>query len=50
VPEAVNQDPYGKGWIAVVELSNWESDRVHLLAPSAYLMLVKEQAEAEMKK
>jgi glycine cleavage system H protein len=49
-PEGVNQDPYGKGWMAVVEPSDWESDRVHLLEPSAYLMLVKEQAEAEMKK
>ncbi len=48
--EVLNQDPYDKGWIAVVELSDWESDRVRLLDPPAYLKLVKEQAEAEMKK
>ncbi len=48
--EAVNQDPYDKGWMAVVELSDWESDRVHLLDSPAYLELVKRQAEAEMKK
>ncbi len=23
-PEVINQDPYGKGWIAIVEASNWE--------------------------
>ncbi len=48
--EVLNQDPYDKGWVAVVELRDWESDRVHLLAPQAYLELVKQQAEAEMKK
>ena len=48
--EVLNQDPYDKGWVAVVELSDWESDRVHLLEPQAYLALVKDQAEAEMKK
>ncbi|MBZ5669935.1 MAG: glycine cleavage system protein H [Acidobacteriia bacterium] len=48
--EVLNQDPYGTGWVAVVELSDWESDRVHLLDAQAYLALVKNQAEAEMKK
>ena len=23
-PEVINKDPYGKGWIAIVEASNWE--------------------------
>ncbi len=49
-PELINQDPYGKGWLAVVELSDWEADRVHVLDAQAYLARVKEQAEAEMKK
>lgn len=49
-PELLNQDPYGKGWLAVVELSDWESDRAHLLDAQAYLALVRVQAEAEMKK
>jgi len=49
-PELINQDPYGKGWLAVVELSDWESDRTQLLNAPAYLALVKDQAEAEMKK
>lgn len=49
-PELINQDPYGKGWLAVVELSDWDSDRTQLLNAQAYLALVKDQAEAEMKK
>jgi glycine cleavage system H protein len=49
-PELLNQDPYGKGWLAVVELSDWESDCAHLLDAQAYLALVRDQAEAEMKK
>lgn len=48
--ELINQDPYEKGWLAIVDPANWEADRVHLLDPSAYLALVKDQAEAEMKK
>jgi glycine cleavage system H protein len=47
--ELINQDPYGKGWLAVLELQDWESDRVQLLDANAYLTLVKEQAEAELK-
>ena len=38
-PEFVNQDPYGKGWIAVVELS--ESDQLAgLLSPQDYEPLI----------
>ena len=48
--ELINQDPYGKGWLAVVELTDWEDDRQHLLGAEAYAALVKDQAEAEMKK
>jgi len=49
-PELLNQDPYGKGWLAVVELNDWESDCAHLLDAQAYLALVRHQAEAEMKR
>jgi glycine cleavage system H protein len=48
--ERINQDPYDTGWLAALELADWEADRAHLLDPSAYLALVKDQAEAEMKK
>ena len=49
-PELINQEPYGKGWLAVVELSEAEDALSHLLDAQAYLALVKDQAEAEMKK
>lgn len=48
--ELMNQDPYGAGWLAVIELADWASDRGPLLDPEAYLAFVKNQAEAEMKK
>jgi glycine cleavage system H protein len=48
--ELINQDPYGKGWLAVVELADWESARSQLLDADAYSALVKDQAETEMKK
>ena len=34
-PEFVNQDPYGKGWIAVIELSE-PSQLAALLSPADY--------------
>ena len=49
-PELINQDPYGKGWLAVVELTDWEADKSKRLDADAYYALVKEQAEEEMKK
>jgi len=49
-PEVINQDPYGEGWLAVIEAEDWESDRARLLDPPAYFALVQEQAEEEMKK
>lgn len=49
-PEAINQDPYGAGWLAVIEPSQWETERVALLDPQAYFDWMKHQAEAEAKK
>jgi len=48
--ELINQHPYEAGWLAVIELADWEADRVSLLDSKAYLALVKGQAEAETKK
>src|SRR5512136_2324472 len=45
-PEAINQDPYGKGWMVVMELLDWEKDRTGLLDAPHYLTRVKEKAEA----
>jgi len=49
-PEVINQDPYGEGWLTVIEAEDWDADRDRLLAPQAYLALVRELAEGEMNK
>ncbi len=49
-PEAINQDPYGAGWLAVIAASDWETDRSRLLDAAAYFEVVKREAEEEMKK
>ena len=47
-PEFLNQDPYGKGWLAVIEATAEEPDRANLLDANAYLQLMRSQAEKEM--
>ena len=49
-PEAINQDPYGEGWLAVIEADHWEADKAALLDPQAYFKLMRGQAEEEAKK
>jgi len=49
-PEQINQDPYGEGWLARVELAAWEADKAQLLDADAYYVLIKKQAEEEVKK
>jgi glycine cleavage system H protein len=49
-PELINQDPCGKGWLAVVALAAWESDKARLLTAEAYYAHIKKQAEEEVKR
>ncbi|MBM2851437.1 MAG: glycine cleavage system protein [Anaerolineales bacterium] len=49
-PEIINKDPYGEGWLALLEASGWEADRARLLNAQAYFNLMKGQAEEEAKK
>jgi glycine cleavage system H protein len=49
-PEAINRDPYGAGWLAVMEVANWEAERAKLIDPQAYFDIMKGQAEEESKK
>ncbi len=49
-PEAINQDPYGAGWLAVLEVGDWDADRAKLLDPQAYFRMMRSQAEEEAKK
>jgi glycine cleavage system H protein len=46
-PEVVNQDPYGTGWLAVIEPTDWEADQARLLTPAAYFERMKGEAERE---
>ncbi len=48
-PEAINQDPYGTGWLAVIEVVDWETDRIRLFEPQAYFTQMKAEAEHEAK-
>lgn len=43
-PEIINEDPYGKGWIAVLELEN-QSDSDELMDASEYGKYVEEEAK-----
>ncbi len=49
-PESINQDPYGEGWLAEIEVVNWDSDRLCLLDPQAYFTMMMAEAESEVKK
>lgn len=48
-PELINQEPYGRGWMAVVQPENLEQDLGRLMTAEAYSALVRQQAEAELK-
>ncbi len=47
-PEVVNADPYGAGWLAVIEAASWEADRARLLDARAYLSVMQGQVEQEI--
>lgn len=49
-PEAINQDPYGNGWLAVIQAVDWEADKARLLDPQSYFSQMKSDAEQETRK
>jgi len=49
-PEAINQDPYGAGWLAMMEIPDWGAEYTKLLDPHAYFKIMKGHAEEETKK
>jgi len=49
-PEAINQDPYGEGWLVLIEVLDWDTDRAHLMNPEDYFIRMKGEAEEEAKK
>ena len=46
MPELMNEDPYGEGWVARVEPVN-RGDLEALLSPEEYFELMKEEAGAQ---
>ena len=47
-PELVNQDPYGKGWLAVLEVEDGAAARSALMMAAEFMAQAKVQAEAEV--
>jgi glycine cleavage system H protein len=47
-PEIINDEPYGKGWLVVVEAADWDTERTKLLDAQTYLSAMKRQAEQEL--
>ncbi len=45
--ELVNQDPYGKGWLAVLEVGDVPAAKASLLTAAEYLALARAEAEKE---
>ena len=48
-PEMINQEPYGKGWVALINAADWKTDRDKLLGPQEYFTLMRSQAEEELR-
>ncbi len=49
-PEVVNQSPYDEGWLAEIEVTDWEATQATLLDASAYFTVMKTAAEEEASK
>ena len=45
--ELINEDPYGAGWIAVIEAADWPADQANLMASEAYFVHMKVQAQED---
>lgn len=45
--EVINQDPYGTGWLAIIEADEWAADQANLMTPPAYFEHMKMQAQEE---
>ena len=48
-PEVINKDPYGDGWLAIINAADWLADQNQLLNPQAYFEHMVAEAEEEAK-
>ena len=46
--EIINLDPYGQGWLVVVEAADWPAEQAGLLSPEEYLAQMKREALEEL--
>lgn len=44
-PEMINSDPYGEGWMIVIEASNLEEEKENLLSADDYAEIVEKELE-----
>ena len=49
-PEAINEDPYGRGWLIRIEVSGPDAAGSRLLDPQEYFALMRREAEEEARK
>ncbi len=47
-PELVNQDPYGKGWLSIIEVEDGATGRGALKTAEEFMALAKGEAEMEI--
>jgi glycine cleavage system H protein len=48
-PELINQDPYGEGWMVVLQVEELKRELGKFLDAETYSGLARQQAEAELK-
>jgi glycine cleavage system H protein len=49
-PEMINQDPYDKGWLCQFSSDHFQEESKKLLSPEQYFVIMKKEAEEEVKK
>ncbi|UCH01372.1 MAG: glycine cleavage system protein GcvH [Candidatus Bathyarchaeota archaeon] len=49
-PEAINEDPYGKGWLVIISPSNLQKELSQLLTAERYFEWMKIELDEEMEK
>ena len=49
-PDVINQDPFGTGWLALIDVTGSESSQKHLLDAQTYYSKIKLEAEREINK
>jgi len=48
-PDIINREPYGAGWLVLIEIARDETDLKNLLKPQEYLAKIKAEAEWEVR-